>query len=220
MSDQKPEHKGHHSHAVGEGFEPGFVHAMHAKLLAAPHIARESLMSQGETTTNDAIDETNDESFPASDPPEWAGTHAGPPGRSRPTPAGPPQTATLRSVRGSLSVADAVARLEHAIVGAGMKVFARIDQAHEANAVGLAMRPMVLLLFGNPTGGTPLMVAHPTVGIDLPLKALVWENEIGETWLTYNTPALLEERHGLERALASKLAPAGELLERAMTTVA
>lgn len=183
-------------------------------------IARESPMSNGDTTQKDVIDETNDESFPASDPPEWAGTHAGPPERTRPTPGDPPQTATLRSVRGSLSVPDAVARLERAILGAGMKIFARIDQAHEANAVGLAMRPMVLLLFGNPRGGTPLMVARPTVGIDLPMKALVWEDEIGETWLTYNTPGLLEERHGLERTLASKLAPAGELLERAWTAPA
>jgi uncharacterized protein (DUF302 family) len=97
-----------------------------------------------------------------------------------------------------------------------MKIFARIDQAEEARAVGLTMKPTVLLLFGSPRSGTPLMVARPTVGIDLPLKALVWEDEAGQTWLTYNTPALLEERHGLDRSLASKLMPAGGILERAV----
>jgi uncharacterized protein (DUF302 family) len=83
--------------------------------------------------------------------------------------------------------------------------------------VGLSMRPAVVLLFGNPKAGTPLMIARPTVAIDLPLKALVWEDDRGATWLTYNTPALLVRRHALDEALARKLAPAGELLRRAVT---
>jgi len=174
-------------------------------------------MGDGGTIEKDPIDETNDESFPASDAPEWTGTHAGSPDPERAAAkVEPGHEATLRSVRGTTPVPDTVARLENAITGAGMKIFARIDHAGEAHAVGLAMRPTVLLLFGNPKGGTPLMVARPTVAIDLPQKALVWEDDAGATWLTYNTSALLEERHGLDRALAARLAPAGELLERAL----
>jgi uncharacterized protein (DUF302 family) len=121
---------------------------------------------------------------------------------------------TLHTVSAHGHVDEIVTRIEHALGGAGMKIFARIDHAAEAQAVGLAMRPTVLIVFGNPKGGTPLMVARPTVAIDLPLKALIWEDDTGAAWLTYNTPALLE-RHGLDHALADKLAPAGALLERA-----
>ena len=161
--------------------------------------------------TTDAIDETNDESFPASDPPEWSGTHAGPPGL-----AGATSAATLRTIASAFPVSDAVARVERALAAAGMKVFARIDQAAEAHAVGLTMRPAVVLVFGNPKGGTPLMVARPTVAIDLPLKALAWEDEEGQPWLSYNTPALLVARHGVDPKLAATLAPVGALLEKAV----
>jgi uncharacterized protein (DUF302 family) len=164
---------------------------------------------------DDPVDETNDASFPASDPPEWTGTHAGPPDGER----DPRSTPTLRSVRSAFGLDEAVARIERAVTAAGMKVFARIDQAAEARAVGLAMRPLVMLLFGSPRAGTALMVARPTAAIDLPLKALVWEDEQGETWLTYNTPALLVERHALDPALAQKLAPAGALLEKAVERI-
>jgi uncharacterized protein (DUF302 family) len=158
----------------------------------------------------DPVDEASDESFPASDPPQWSGTHAG-------TPTPRATTATdLQTVRSAVGVDEAVARIERAVTAAGMKVFARIDQAAEARAAGLSMRPAVVILFGNPKAGTPLMVARPTVAIDLPLKALVWQDEQGATWLTYNLPALLVRRHGLDEALADKLSPAGALLQRAL----
>jgi uncharacterized protein (DUF302 family) len=162
-------------------------------------------------TIDDAVDEAVDESFPASDPPEWTGTHAGGPS------PGPPSVEGLATVRSAFGVSDAIARIERAVTAAGMKVFARIDQAAEAHAVGLTMRPAIVVLFGNPKAGTPLMAARPTVAIDLPLKALVWEDAAGTAWLTYNTPDLLVRRHGLDAALARTLAPAGELLRRAVS---
>jgi uncharacterized protein (DUF302 family) len=159
----------------------------------------------------DAVDETNDESFPASDPPEWSGAHAGPPG-----PQGVAAAATLRTIASAYPVDETVARVEHAVTAAGMKVFARVDHAAEARGVGLTMRPAVVVLFGNPKGGTPLMVAKPTAAIDLPLKALAWEDDQGQSWLSYNTPALLVFRHGLDPKLAGNLAPAGDLLANAV----
>ena len=78
-----------------------------------------------------------------------------------------------------------------------MTIFDRIDHAEAAKKAGISMRASQLLIFGNPKGGTPLMVAAPTVAIDLPFKALAWEDADGKVWLGYNSPAWLKERHGI-----------------------
>jgi uncharacterized protein (DUF302 family) len=96
------------------------------------------------------------------------------------------------------SVAETVERLEALLKAKGIKVFARIDQAAEARAAGLTMRPTVLVIFGDPKAGTPLMNRYPSLALDLPLKALVWESADGKVWLSYNSPEFLQQRHGLE----------------------
>jgi uncharacterized protein (DUF302 family) len=89
------------------------------------------------------------------------------------------------------------ARVVRVLEHAGMTIFARIDQQSAAEAAGVAMRPMMLVLFGNPKAGTPLMQAHPTLAIDLPLKALIWEDAHGQVWASTNSPEYLQRRHGM-----------------------
>jgi uncharacterized protein (DUF302 family) len=103
-------------------------------------------------------------------------------------------------------------RLAAAVSARGMAVLARIDHAAAAAQVGLTLRPTQVLIFGNPKAGTPLMQAAQTVGIDLPLKALVWLDEDGRTWLAYNDPHTLAGRHNLGVAFTPNLdAMAGAL---------
>jgi len=106
---------------------------------------------------------------------------------------------TMLSNAGPRETAD---RLEAAIKAKGMTVFARIDHAAGAAEAGLALAPTELLIFGNAKGGTPLMRAVQTIGIDLPLKALVWQDGAGKTRLSYNDPAWLARRHALGAATA------------------
>jgi uncharacterized protein (DUF302 family) len=101
------------------------------------------------------------------------------------------------SVRSRDGFDATLARLAAAIAAKGLTRFADIDHARGAAEVGLQLRPTRLLIFGNARGGTPLMQARQTVGIDLPLKTLVWEDESGAVWLTYEDPAALAQRHGL-----------------------
>ena len=96
------------------------------------------------------------------------------------------------------SVIETVDRLESLLQDKGMKIFARIDQAAEARGAGLGLPPMVLLIFGDPKGGTPLMSRYPSLAMDLPLKALVWESAAGSVRLSYNAPEYLQGRHGLD----------------------
>ena len=122
----------------------------------------------------------------------------------------------LVRVRSCHSVQETVQRLQAAFVGKGMQVFAVIDHSGEAEKVGLKMRPTKVLIFGSPKGGTPLMVAAPSLAIDLPMKALVAEDTEGEVWVTYNSPEYLQERHGVPADLIKNLAGAGALIEKAV----
>lgn len=103
----------------------------------------------------------------------------------------------LLTVASSHGPKDTMDRLESEIKARGMTVFTRIDHAAGAAEVGLSLRLTELLVFGNAKGGTPLMQSNQTVGIDLPLKALVWQDAWGKTWLSYNDPSWLAKRHGL-----------------------
>jgi uncharacterized protein (DUF302 family) len=122
----------------------------------------------------------------------------------------------LLLVRSRHSVDETVQRLQAALIGKGLQVFAVIDHSGEAEKVGLKMRPTKVLIFGSPKGGTPLMVAAPSLAIDLPMKALVAEDAEGEIWVTYNSPEYLQERHGVPADLIKNLAGAGALIEKAV----
>jgi catalase len=103
----------------------------------------------------------------------------------------------LTTLQSSFTPEETTNRFEAEVKARGMTVFARINHAALAQQAGLALRPTELVLFGNPRGGTPLMQANQTIGIDLPLKALVWQDPAGKTWLSYNEPAWLAKRHGI-----------------------
>ena len=110
-------------------------------------------------------------------------------------------------------VAETLDRLETQARGQGMTIFARIDQRAAAEAAGLTMRPMQLLIFGDPRGGTPLMTGYPSLAIDLPLKALAWESADGQVWLSHNSPVYLQHRHGLPQ---TPFIPVEGLIDRAL----
>jgi uncharacterized protein (DUF302 family) len=103
----------------------------------------------------------------------------------------------LVAVKSPHSAADTMSRLEATVKQRGLNVFARIDHAAGAAKVGKTLRPTELLIFGNPQGDTPLMECAQSAGIDLPLKALVWQDEASQVWLGYNDPAFLAQRHGV-----------------------
>lgn len=109
-----------------------------------------------------------------------------------------------------------VQRLHAVFAERGLKIFASIDQQAEAAAVGLSMSPTTLILFGNPKAGTPLMLANPVAGIDLPLKVLVTELEPGRVEVLINSAAYLIERHALPQALEANLLPVEGLIGNAL----
>jgi uncharacterized protein (DUF302 family) len=102
----------------------------------------------------------------------------------------------LVTIRSSYGPEETMNRFETEVRAKGMTVFAHVDHAAGAAAVGMSLRPTDLLIFGNAKGGTPLMQSVQTIGIDLPLKALVWQDAAGTTWLSYNDPSWLAKRHG------------------------
>jgi uncharacterized protein (DUF302 family) len=114
------------------------------------------------------------------------------------------------------SVDQTMQRLEALLQERGITIFARIDHSGEAAKVGLTMRPTKLLIFGSPKGGTPLMQAAPSIAIDLPLKALFWEDGDGKVWLTYNDPAYLQQRHNVPAELLPNIAGVSALFGKAV----
>src|SRR6202023_1469999 len=122
----------------------------------------------------------------------------------------------LVHVASSRSVPETLKKLQTTLEARGLKVFALIDHSGEAEKAGLKMRPTQLLIFGNPKGGTPLMLAAPSTAIDLPLKALVWEDADGKVWLSYNSPDYLQQRHGFPADLEKNIAAIEPLLAQAV----
>jgi uncharacterized protein (DUF302 family) len=104
------------------------------------------------------------------------------------------------------SVDETVDKLKTILKSKGVTLFALVDHSGEAEKVGMKMPPTKLLIFGNPKGGTPLMLAAPSVAIDLPLKILVAEDAKGKVWISYNSPEYLKERHGLPETLVTNIA--------------
>jgi uncharacterized protein (DUF302 family) len=114
------------------------------------------------------------------------------------------------------TVPGTLARLETIVQTKGLTILARIDHSGDAAKVGLEMHPTKLLIFGNAKAGTPLMVASPTVAIDLPLKALIWQDSGGRVWLSYNSPDYLKQRHALPDNLLPNIVGIGPICAEAV----
>ena len=127
----------------------------------------------------------------------------------------------LITVPSSIGPKETMDRLETEVTAKGLTIFARIDHAAGAAKVGLRLRPTELLIFGNAKGGTPMMQVDQTVGIDLPLKALVWQDTSGDTWISYNDPRWIAKRHGLSHevdATVNAMSAALDGIARTATT--
>jgi len=122
----------------------------------------------------------------------------------------------LMQVASPYSVDETVQRLESILAERGLQLFALVDHSGEAAKVGMKMPPTKLLIFGSPKGGTPLMLAAPSLAIDLPLKALIAEDAQGKVSVTYNSPEYLQQRHGIPDDLIKNIAGAGTLLAKAV----
>ena len=123
--------------------------------------------------------------------------------------------AGLRVLPTQHSVAEVLNRVQRLARSRGLTVFVQIDFSGDAERSGLSLRPTGLVILGNPKGGTPLMVATPTVAIDLPLKVLAWEDVQGQIWVAYNEPEYVRGRHGFPADLVKNIAALGALVEAA-----
>src|SRR5712671_3085360 len=121
----------------------------------------------------------------------------------------------ILSKRSNYSVDATLERLKSALQAKGVTIFAVVDHSGEAEKVGLKMPPTKLVIFGSPKAGTPLMLAAPSIAIDLPLKILVWEDDQGEVWLSYNSPDYLKQRHSLPPELLQNIAVVETLAAKA-----
>jgi uncharacterized protein (DUF302 family) len=121
----------------------------------------------------------------------------------------------IKTLIGTQGVHATLDRLETLAKSRGMTIFARINFSQDASAVGMSLRPTQLLILGNPQGGTPLMVAAPSVALDLPLKVLAWQEDDGRCRLSYNTPEYLQQRHGFAPALMANIAGLAALVQAA-----
>jgi uncharacterized protein (DUF302 family) len=119
------------------------------------------------------------------------------------------------NVASNHSVDETVARLQTMLKEKGIALFALVDHSGEAEKVGMKMRNTKLLIFGNPKGGTPLMLAAPSIAIDLPLKILVWQDVGGKAWVSFNSPEYLQKRHQLPQELMANIAVVANLAEQA-----
>ncbi|WP_258583582.1 DUF302 domain-containing protein [Mesorhizobium sp. AR02] len=126
----------------------------------------------------------------------------------------------LITVESRFGVTETIDRLAEVVKRAGLLVFARIDHAAGARDVGASLRPTELLIFGNPRGGTPLMQDSQLAGIDLPVKALGWEDEQGQVWLSYDDPHWIAERHGLGEASSEAVAAIAASMEKVIAAAA
>src|ERR1700685_318068 len=113
------------------------------------------------------------------------------------------------------SVEQTVEKLKAILQAKGVTLFALVDHSGEAEKVGMKMPPTKLLIFGSPKAGTPLMLAAPSIAIDLPLKILVWEDGQGKVWLSYNSPEYIMKRHGVPQDLLKNIVVVGTLAEKA-----
>jgi uncharacterized protein (DUF302 family) len=117
-----------------------------------------------------------------------------------------PNNKGLIDIPSNHSVDETVEKLKGIFQAKGITLFALVDHSGEASKAGMKMRPTKLFIFGNPKGGTPVMLAAPSSAIDLPLKILVWEDAQGKVWITYNSPSYLQERHNIPPDLLPNIA--------------
>lgn len=123
----------------------------------------------------------------------------------------------IRSERSPYSVPETIEKLESFLQSKGIKIFAIVDHSGEAEKAGLSMPPTQLLIFGNPKGGTPIMLAAPLAAIDLPLKALAWQDQDGAVWVSYSDPAYFAKRFGLAEDTIQPVAMVGTLIRGALS---